>query len=452
MNFTVPQTTPPPIRVREKLAFFWAHIGNVPIMVTINSFLLIFYTDVVGLNPAAVGTLFLISRVLDGFSDPIIGYIVDHLPHTRWGRFRPYVIAGSFVCAINFLLLWLGPSLAPTGKLAIAYVTYLTIGITFDFMDIPLGAILPTLTDDEQERNSVSSYKGVAYLLGYTVITVCTIPLVNLFPTPESGWHAAIIIYALIVVSLSFFGVRGVQERIMPETSERYGFRDIFTILFKTRPLAIILIATVAVNVGAGLSSGTSIFYYTYNLGNENYFTWSGVVTLPGVIAGVLIFNWLGHRFEKNNLMLGLMAFAAVGVGSRMLIPYDAIGLIMLSVFVSAVGSGGAIPLIFAMIADTVDFTEWHHGFRAEGAVAAIQTFTQKTGLGLGGAIPGFVLAATNYVPNVEQSAEALNGILITTSGLPFFCYLFAALVFRLYTLDKQTLHKIRSRRRTRKN
>ncbi|MEM8857905.1 MAG: glycoside-pentoside-hexuronide (GPH):cation symporter [Chloroflexota bacterium] len=452
MNLRIAPNSVQDITVREKLAFFWAHIGNVPIMVTINSFLLIFYTDVVGLNPAAIGTLFLIARVIDGFNDPIIGYIVDHLPYTRWGRFRPYVIMGSFICAINFLLLWLGPSMASTGKLAIAYVTYLTIGITFDFMDIPLGAILPTLTNDEQERNSISSYKGVAYLLGYTAITVGTIPLVNLFPTPQEGWHTTIIIYAIIVIILSFAGVRGIQERITPHTEERYGFRDIFKILFQTRPLAIILVATIAVNVGVGLGSGTSIFYYTYNLGDENYFTLSGLVSLPGVIVGVLIFNWVGHKYEKSRMMMLLMLFAATGVGARMFIPYTAINLVMASVFVSSVGSGGAIPLIFAMIADTVDYTEWRHGFRAEGAVSAIQTFMQKTGLGLGGAIPGFILASTGYVPNSAQSPAALNGILLTTSTLPFFFFLLAAIAIGFYTIDKKTLQNIKISRETRLN
>ncbi|MFX1504333.1 MAG: MFS transporter, partial [Promethearchaeota archaeon] len=119
---------------KENSFFFMANIGNIPIMTLIGAFLLIYYTDVVGLNPAAVAILFIFARVLDGINDPIIGYIVDHLPRTKWGKFRPYVVLGSLLCSINYMILWLGPSLAPSGKLLIAYISYILFGITFDLM------------------------------------------------------------------------------------------------------------------------------------------------------------------------------------------------------------------------------------------------------------------------------------------------------------------------------
>jgi GPH family glycoside/pentoside/hexuronide:cation symporter/glucuronide carrier protein len=90
----------------EKVSFFLANAGNIPVMILLSSYLLLFYTDVVGLNPVAIGTLFLIARVLDGLSDPINGYIIDHLPRSKWGRFRPYLFIGALVTALNFLLVW----------------------------------------------------------------------------------------------------------------------------------------------------------------------------------------------------------------------------------------------------------------------------------------------------------------------------------------------------------
>ena len=95
---------------REKLAFFTVNIGNIPIMTLLGSFLLLFYTDVVGLDPIQIGTLFLFSRVLDGLNDPIMGFVIDHLPRTKWGRFRPYLILGTVILCLNYLVLWLGPN------------------------------------------------------------------------------------------------------------------------------------------------------------------------------------------------------------------------------------------------------------------------------------------------------------------------------------------------------
>ncbi|MFT5193615.1 MAG: sugar (glycoside-pentoside-hexuronide) transporter [Cellvibrionaceae bacterium] len=441
---TSPKQTTDPILWREKNAFFWANAASVPVMATVNSFLLIFYTDVVGLNPAAVGTLFLIARILDGLSDPIVGYVVDHLPYTRWGRFRPYLVLASLVCALNFVLLWLGPSMAPSGKLLIAYITYLALGITFPFMDLPLGALLPAMTADSAERNSISGIKGIAFLLVYTAVSALTIPLVNRFESPVEGWQTTMIIYAILIVIITALGTWGVKERVLPKRDERYAFRDLYTILFNTRPLGVILLSTIAVNIGVGLSGGTAIFYYTYNLGNVDYFSLSGIVTLPAVLLGVVIFHTFGNRFEKRNFMVLLLGLAAAGVGMRSFLPYTSLFWIMVSVFISAVGTGGAIPLIFSMIGDSVDYTEWKHGYRAEGAVAAVQTFTQKTGLGLGGAIPGYVLAFTGYRANVEQTDLALYGILLTTTTIPFAFYLLSALIFRAYPVDSAMLARIK--------
>lgn len=413
-------------------------------MTTVNSFLLIFYTDVVGLNPAAVGTLFLIARVLDGLNDPLIGYVIDHLPYTRWGRFRPYLVLASLVCSLNFVLLWWGPSMASSGKLLIAYITYLTLGLTFPFMDLPLGALLPAMTADSDERNSISGIKGVAFLITYTAVTALTIPLVDSFDSPADGWRYTMIFYAVLIFLITSAGTWGVKERVMPKREGRYVFSDLYTILFNTRPLGVILLSTIAVNIGVGLSGGTAIFYYTYNLGNAEYFSWSGLVTLPAVLIGVAIFYAYGNLIEKRNFMVIFLGLAALGVGIRIFLPYSAIFWIMLSVFISAVGTGGAIPLIFSMIGDAVDYTEWKHGYRAEGAVAAVQTFTQKTGLGLGGAIPGYVLAVSGYKANVEQADSALIGILLTTTILPFGFYLLAAFIFRVYSIDSKLLSQIK--------
>ena len=380
MELTAGNTHTNQIPWREKAAFFWAHIGNVPVMTTINSFLLIFYTDVVGLSPAAIGTLFLISRVMDGFTDPLMGYLIDHLPHTRWGRFRPYLAIGAYLCAINFVILWLAPLYAQSGKLVIAYISYLFIGITFDMMDIPLGAILPTMTADAQERNSISAFKGMAYLLGFTALSAGTLPLINQFETAETGWTVTVFTFAAIILGFTLVPLRSIREHIMPESDDRYSFRQMFRLLFDNRPLVVILIATVLVNIGVGLSTGAAIFYYTYNLGDELYFSWSSVVTLPAVLIGFYLFTRLGTRFPKRQIMLSLLLLTAIGVGIRMVIPYSAVWLVMVSVFISSIGSGALLPLIFSMIADIVDYTEIKHGFRAEGAVVSIQTFTQKTG------------------------------------------------------------------------
>ena len=141
------------VSIREKIGFVAANVGNIPLMALLSSFFLIFYTDVVGLDPAKIATLFLISKIMDGVSDPVMGFILDRFPTTRLGKFRPMLIFGSIICVVNYILVWFGALWIPVGKYVVVYITYLLLGWTFDVMDIALNSMLPVMTDDIRERN-----------------------------------------------------------------------------------------------------------------------------------------------------------------------------------------------------------------------------------------------------------------------------------------------------------
>ena len=113
---------------------------------------MIYYTTVVGLDPKALATLFLISKVMDGISDPVMGFILDRFPVTKMGKFRPMLILGTIICVINYILLWFGAVWSPVGKYVIVYVTYLLLGWTFDIMDISKNSLLPVMTTDDKEE------------------------------------------------------------------------------------------------------------------------------------------------------------------------------------------------------------------------------------------------------------------------------------------------------------
>ena len=155
------------IKMREKLSFAMANFGNIPVMTLINGYLLIFYTNICGLSPAACATLFLIARFLDAINDPLVGFMIDHLPTRKMGHFRPTLILGTILCSANFLLLWFGPMLSTSGKLAIAYVSYILLGVLFPVMDISLNSLLPVMTEDMNYRNT--SIVGLAAALGMGV-------------------------------------------------------------------------------------------------------------------------------------------------------------------------------------------------------------------------------------------------------------------------------------------
>ena len=206
----------------EKVSFFLANVGNIPLMSLLSSFFTLFYTTIVGLDPAALGTLFLISKVADGISDPIMGYFLDKFPVTKMGKFRPMLILGTVICVINYIFLWFGAVWSPVGKYVIVYITYLLLGWTFDIMDISLNSLLPVMTAENKERNSLSLIKALGYGLGGAAISILA-PIIVASGTLESYY---ILIFGSMAVTLVFsiLGALGVKERVTPKGTddERY--------------------------------------------------------------------------------------------------------------------------------------------------------------------------------------------------------------------------------------
>ena len=212
---------------KEKWSFFVVNVANIPIMSLINYFLLKFYTDVAGISPTVIGTLFLVSKLIDGFNDPIMGFAVDHFPKTKMGRFRPYLIIGAILCSFNFAIMWLGPSLAQnmTTKIVIAYVAYLTFGFTFDLMDIPLNSMIPTMSDRDKDRNSLSNIKGMGYIIGSIVFVGPLFLFLDLFPSERYGFHMVIVVASVFVLIFSIIGTLGIKERIEPMRQKKYTLK-----------------------------------------------------------------------------------------------------------------------------------------------------------------------------------------------------------------------------------
>ncbi len=252
------------IGIVEKMAYAITNIGNIPVQTILGSYLLIFYTNIVGLNPAACATLFLIARILDGLNDPIVGFLIDHGPTTKMGHFRPTLMLGSVACGINFFLMFYGPYMATSGKLVIAYITYLLIGILFPVMDISLNSMLPVMTSDVKERNVLSSIKGFAYMAGVFSLNIVA-PLI-IGDTTIAGGYLKLVTYAtIIIITFSVVGTLGIRERVQAsQGTDSYKFKDLFKIIAQ-KPVWVTFLAALTYYVGTYiLNTANTFFSNTY--------------------------------------------------------------------------------------------------------------------------------------------------------------------------------------------
>ena len=412
------------IKFKEKLAYATVNFGNIPIMTIINGYLLIFYTNICGLSPAACATLFLIARILDGLNDPLVGFVIDHLPNTKFGHFRPTLIVGTILCSANFLLLWFGPMMAPSGKLAIAYVSYILLGVLFPVMDISLNSLLPVMTEDMNERNSLSSVKGLAYVVGALVVSVAA-PLILGDTSNKDGYIKLILITVAVIFFCSIIGTLGVKERIKPQKEKSYTIKQLFQILSQ-KPVYITFLVVLLYTIGNNIVSAVNTLVMC-------------VTIFP---ATMIVTKFIAKYGKKKMYAVGL---AIVGLCPLIrLIDVKSIPILIVSSLIAGVGSGFAAPLNYGIQADNTDYVEMTMGIRAEGAVASLSSFISKCAMGIGGAIPGYMLqmAGFNAVAEV-QTQSVINVIIFCLIILPAIINVVGIGIFaKAYPLTKEKLEE----------
>lgn len=430
------------ISLKEKAAFALANLGNIPVQALIGSYLLIFYTNVVGLSPAACATLFLVARILDGLNDPLVGFMIDHLPRTRFGHFRPTLIAGTLLCSLNFLLLWFGPLMAPSGKLVIAYISYLLIGVLFPVMDISLNSMLPVMTENMEERNTLSSIKGFVYMVGLFGVNMVA-PLILGNTSDASGYIRLIICGTLVIITFSIVGTYGIKERVYVEASEnKYGVKDLFMILTR-RPIYASFLSTLLFMVGMYIGTTVNTYFFTYVIDDLGLLSITSLVQLIALLPATLLVGTIVKKIGKKKLyVIGFLLYGVLPL-IRFLDIVN-VPLLMIATALTGIGMGFVMPLQYGINADNTDYVELESGYRAEAAIASLTSFIEKCGMGIGGAIPGYILTAVGFDAAAQaQSAGVNQAIILCVVAGPAALCLASALIFGcFYPLTKEKLEE----------
>ena len=429
------------IKMREKLSFAMANFGNIPIMTLINGYLLIFYTNICGLSPAACATLFLIARFLDAINDPLVGFIIDHLPTRKMGHFRPTLILGTILCSANFLLLWFGPMLSTSGKLAIAYVSYILLGVLFPVMDISLNSLLPVMTEDMKERNSLSTIKGLAYVIGALVIGVAA-PLILGDTSNKQGYINLVLIMTAVIFFFSIIGTMGVKERVKPQMENSYSVKELFKILSQ-KPVYITFLAVLLYSIGSNIVNAANTYFYTYIFEDLTLASIITLITCVAVFPATMVIGNLIGRFGKKKMYAIGLALAGLAPIIRLL-DVRSIPLLIVSVLIAGIGAGFAAPLNYGIQADNTDYIEVSMGIRAEGAVASLSSFVSKCAMGIGGAIPGYLLQLAGFDSKAAvQNDNVINVIVFCVLILPAIVNVVAIVIFsKGYPITKEKLNE----------
>jgi len=416
------------------------------------SFILFFYTDVFGISAAVAGTMLLVTRIWDTGIDPIMGVIADRT-NTKWGKFRPYLLWMALPIGIIGVITFTTPNLSMNGKIIYAYVTSTLMMAAYTAINTPYSALMGVLTPNSLERTSVSSYRFVLAFVAIFIVQGTTLPLVYYFGKGDqaTGFQWTMIVFSIVAVVLFVITFLNTRERVHPPKDQKTSIKNDLGDLFHNKPWIVLFFIGIFALSYNSIRSGSIIYYFKYYVGNEfltSAFMVSGTIA---AIAGVMITKFLSRLLGKRTLYMLLWLIVGILTILFYFIPKENIILVFSSHILISFILGPTAPLIWAMYADTADYSEWKSGRRATGLVFSAATFAQKLGWAIGGAFTGWLLAYFGFIANVVQTDSAQDGIRLMMSIIPAIAGLLAAAAGWFYKLDEQMMEKIEQDLSTRK-
>lgn len=427
------------LSVREKAGYGIGDAAANFIFQTMVMFQLAFYTDTFGIAAAAAGTLFLVVRVWDAVFDPIMGVVADRTV-TKWGKFRPWILWTAVPFGIMGFLTFTTPPFGAHGKLIYAYVTYIVLMMVYSANNLPYSALSGVMTGDMGERTSLSQYRFVFAMSATLIVQGLALPMVKYFGAGNdaAGYQKTIGIFSMLAVLFFFITFATTKERILPAPDQKSSVRQDFKDLGGNGPWLAMFILTIVLFVTLALRGGTVLYYFKYYVGRENLFSLFNVCGTGATIVGVILSKSLAVKYGKRNLFVGGLAFTIVFTAAFAALPPAAVTVMIVTEALRQFAYGFTIPLLWAMMADVADYSEWKNRRRATGVVFSAIVFGLKAGLGVGGALGGYILAGFGYVPNAVQSAHALDGIRLMMSWFPALGFALCLVCLLFYRIDRR--------------
>lgn len=449
------------IKLKEKIGYGFGDMASSMFWKLFGSYLMIFYTDVFGLPAAVVGTLFLVTRVWDSAFDPIVGVVADRT-HSRWGKFRPYLLFLAIPFSVIGVLTFVTPPFGDNGKLVYAYVTYSLMMMVYSAINVPYASLLGVMSDNPKERNTLSTYRMAFAYIGSFIALLLFMPMVNFWSghskeiaDQQQGWTLAVAVIA-VMCALLFIGCFAfTRERVKALHEKQAPLKEDLKDLWKNRPWWILLGAGVAALVFNSIRDGATVYYFKYFIVEEDFqtisffgvsFVLSGLYLSVGQIAniaGVILAAPVSNHIGKKQTYMGSMAIATVLSILFFWFDKDNLALIFTFQILISICAGSIFPLLWSMYADCTDYSELKTGNRATGLIFSSSSMSQKFGWAIGSALTGWLLSYFGFVANEVQQAEAIQGIKMFMSFLPAAGTLLSIVFISMYPLSEKKMLEI---------
>jgi glycoside/pentoside/hexuronide:cation symporter, GPH family len=466
------------LSVVEKTGYALGDLSANLIFQTLMTFLAYFYTDVFRIPAASASAIIFAGGMVGAFSTPVIGAIADRTI-SRWGKFRPWILWTAVPFGIMAILAFSTPDFSERGKLIYAFVTYIFLVLVYTSNNLPYAALSGVITGDMAERNSLSSYRFVAVMVAQFIVQVLLLPLVLILGDGDrvAGFEKTMTIFAIIGVVFFIITFLTTKERIVPAKEQKSSVRQDLKDLAGNKPWIAMLVITIFIFITLALKGGMYVYYFKYYLSEPHLAAFLDDCGFNGFIDGLnnLLVNlgMVGFQWPEDAPTSGFSLFNAggiifmiVGIGfSKSLadkygkrevfgaglflstiflfafIFYSptAIAFVFISQILHGFFYGLTIPLLWAMIADVADYSEWKYYRRATAIIFSAMIFGLKAGLSVGGALVAGILAAYGYDEQLlVQFPQTISGIKLSVSLYPTLTFLVSIACLFFYEINKK--------------
>lgn len=457
------------LSVKEKVGYSLGDLAANLVFQTLVTYLAYFYTDIYGLDTNHASALMLIVGLVAAFAfNPIIGAIADRTV-SRWGKFRPWILFTAVPLGVIALLAFSTPDFSYKGKVIYAVVTYTLLLLLYAANNLPYSALSGVITGDMKERNSMSAYRFVAVMFAQFFVQVFMLPIIVAAGGGDKAvgiekvmtWLAII---GTVMLLITFFTTR---ERIVPKPEQKSSLKEDLADLFKNKPWVIMLVLTILVFITLAMKGGSYVYYFKNYVDKErltefitpilngfsnvgiNFFgedpvsAGFGLFNAGGIIfmiVGITFSKRLADKYGKRDVFGVALVISTLFIFLFYFFSSTSVELMFGSQILHGFFYGLTIPLLWAMIADVADYSEWKNNRRATAIIFSAMMVGLKTGLSVGNALLTWILGLFNYTANSEtaQTATAIEGTKLLVSVFPSIPFLLGAGLLFFYEINKK--------------
>ncbi len=462
-------TIPQKLSVREKIGYSLGDLAANLVFQTLMTYLAYFYTDIYGLDTNDASAVMLTVGLVAAFGfNPVIGAIADRTV-SRWGKFRPWILWTAIPLGVVALLAFSTPDFSYKGKLIYAVVTYTFLLLLYAANNLPYSALSGVITGDMKERNSMSAYRFVAVMFAQFFVQVFMLPIIEYAGHGNKAdgiekvmtWLAIIGTVMLIITFLT------TKERIVPKPEQKSSLTEDLGDLVKNKPWVIMLVLTTLVFITLAMKGGSYVYYFKNYVDKDSLTNFIQPITsfLSGVgmnffgedpvsagfglfnaggiifmIVGITISKGLADKYGKRDVFGIALFISTLFILFFYFYPPQSVGLMFASQILHGFFYGITIPLLWAMIADVADYSEWKNNRRATAIIFSAMMVGLKVGLSVGAALLTRILGFYKYAANSDavQTPQAINGTKMLVSVFPAIPFLIGAALLFFYEINKK--------------